>query len=71
VSSIGTRIDPTARVIRTAVWDDVTIGPGAELTECVVCDGVAIPAGAAYRRVAITRAPGGAGGELIARPIDR
>ena len=70
VSSRGTRIDPSARVTRTVVWDDVTIGSGAELTECVVCDGVEIPPGAAYRRAAITRQPGAAGDELMVRSID-
>jgi len=70
VSSRGTRIDETARITRSAVWDDVTIGSGAELTECIVCDGVSIPAGATYRRAAIIREPGTAGAELIVRPID-
>jgi NDP-sugar pyrophosphorylase family protein len=68
VSSRGTRIDETARITRSAVWDDVTIGRGAELTECIVADGVSIPTGAAYRRAAIVQeAPGG---ELMVRPID-
>jgi NDP-sugar pyrophosphorylase family protein len=40
------------------VWDDVTIGPGAALTECIVCDGVRLPAGARYRRCAIVAADG-------------
>ena len=51
------RIDDTASVVRSAVWDDVTIGTGAELIDCVVCDGAHIPAGARYRRCAIV--PGG------------
>jgi CTP:molybdopterin cytidylyltransferase MocA len=42
------RVDATARVERTALWDDVTVGPGAELRECIVADGVVIPAGARY-----------------------
>ena len=49
-------IDPSAVVERTAVWDDVTIGPGAALTECIVGDGAEIPAGAEYRRCAIVPA---------------
>jgi len=52
------RIDRTASVVRSAVWDDVTIGTGAELIDCVVCDGVYIPPGARYRRCAIVRAAG-------------
>ena len=47
------RVDPSASVVRTAVWDDVTVGAGAELIDCVVCDGAHIPAGARYRRCAI------------------
>jgi NDP-sugar pyrophosphorylase family protein len=53
MSGLHSRIDASARVLRSAVWDDVTIGAGAELVECIVCDGVVIPAGAKYRRCAI------------------
>jgi NDP-sugar pyrophosphorylase family protein len=70
VSPRGTRIDATARVARSAVWDDVTIGAGAAVTECIVCDRVTVPAGAAYRRVAIVRDPVVPGGDLIVRPLD-
>jgi mannose-1-phosphate guanylyltransferase len=56
------RIDPTARVERTALWDDVAVGPDADLRECVVADGAIVPAGARYARCAIVpagdRSPG-------------
>ena len=40
-SAVGdATIDPSARVDRTAVWDDVTIGATAALEDCIVCDGV-------------------------------
>jgi NDP-sugar pyrophosphorylase family protein len=52
------RIADSARITRTAVWDDVTIAPGAELTECIVGDGAAIPGHARYERCAIVPAPG-------------
>jgi mannose-1-phosphate guanylyltransferase len=52
------RIEDTASVVRSAVWDDVTIAGGAELVECVVCDGVQIPAGARYRGCAIVPGAG-------------
>lgn len=52
-------IDPKAEVRRTAVWSDVTIGAGARLEDCIVCDGAAIPAGARYRRAAIAPYRGG------------
>jgi ADP-glucose pyrophosphorylase len=50
------------------VWDDVTIGRGAELTECIVCDGVRIPEGATYRRVAIVAQ--GTADDLLVQAID-
>jgi NDP-sugar pyrophosphorylase family protein len=52
------KFDPTVAIVRSAVWDDVTIGRGAELTECVICDGVQIPEGARYTRCAIVPAAG-------------
>jgi NDP-sugar pyrophosphorylase family protein len=56
----GSRIEihPTASVARTAIWDDVRIGAGAELIECIVCDGAEVPAGARYQRCAILPAAG-------------
>ena len=68
VSTRGTSIDTTARVTRSAVWDDVTIGKDAELTECIVADGVRIRAGARYRRAAIVQDPSGGG--PIVHPIE-
>ena len=32
--------------------------PDARLTDCIVCDGVSVPAGARYARSAIVRAEG-------------
>src|SRR5687767_6936509 len=46
----GVRIGKSARVIRTAVWDDVAIGDGVSLVECVVADGARVPDGARYER---------------------
>jgi NDP-sugar pyrophosphorylase family protein len=46
----GARIDASARVTRSILWDDVDVGAGATVDECIVTDGVRIPAGAAYRR---------------------
>jgi mannose-1-phosphate guanylyltransferase len=47
---IGTRVDPTARLLRTVVWDDVTIERGVELTECIVTDQTRVPAGTRLTR---------------------
>jgi NDP-sugar pyrophosphorylase family protein len=50
------RIDRSARILRTALWDDVTIGPGAVLEDCIVGDGAQVPGGARYTRCAIVPA---------------
>jgi len=44
------RIDPTARVTRSILWDDVTVGAGAVVEDCILTDGVSVPAGAEYKR---------------------
>lgn len=71
------QIAPSARVVRTALWDDVTVGRDAQLTDCIVCDGVRIPDGARFERCAIVTARGrapGAGehveGDLLMRTIE-
>ena len=46
----------SARVVRTAVWDDVVIGSDATIVDCIVCDGARIPDGARYERCAIVPA---------------
>jgi mannose-1-phosphate guanylyltransferase len=72
----GVSVSPSAEVIRTALWDDVTVGPGARLADCIVCDGVHVPAGARYVRSAIVKAEGivpakdeRVEGELLVRAI--
>ncbi len=45
-----------ARVVRSVIWDDVTIGPGAVLEDCVVADGVVIPEGTRFAGCAIVAA---------------
>jgi mannose-1-phosphate guanylyltransferase len=64
----GASIAPTARVTRSILWDDVHVAAGSVVEECVVTDGVRIPAGATYRHVAIVRGSEG-GAELIVSPI--
>ncbi|MFB3853009.1 MAG: sugar phosphate nucleotidyltransferase [Vicinamibacterales bacterium] len=48
-------ISPGATVARTAIWDDVTVGEDCRLTECVVADGVRLPAGTRLERSAVVR----------------
>lgn len=42
-------LHPTATFERTIVWDDVTVGAGARLFNCIVGDGARVPAGITYR----------------------
>ncbi len=51
-------VDASATLERTAVWDDVTVGAGARVVDCVICDGARIPPGAAFTRKAIVPARG-------------
>ena len=51
-------IDATATLERTAVWDDVAIGAGCRLTDCIVTDGARIPAGSTFERQIVTAAGG-------------
>jgi len=50
------RVDSSAVLVRTMLWDDVTVGAGAHLQDCIVADGVRVPAGARYERCAIVAA---------------
>jgi len=50
------RVDPTARVSRSILWDDVEVGAGALIDECIVTDGVVVPGGREYRRQILVRA---------------
>ena len=54
--SPAARIASTAVVERTAVWDDVEIGAGARLVECIVADGSRVPEGLALTRCAVVPA---------------
>ena len=66
-----------ARVTRSVLWDDVVVADGAALDECVVADGVRIPAGLRLsRRVVVPRGhrrPGAgaeSAGDLLLTPLD-
>ena len=52
------RIDPAARVERSILWDDVEVAGGAMLRECIVTDGVRVPADTSWHGVTL-RVPDG------------
>jgi ADP-glucose pyrophosphorylase len=47
-------LDSSARIIDSILWDDVEVGGGAVLEECIVTDRVRVPAGATLYRQVIT-----------------
>jgi mannose-1-phosphate guanylyltransferase len=57
--AVGRRVvvEPTARITRSILWDDVRVAANATIEECILTDGVAIPAGAAYRRAVLLKGP--------------
>jgi NDP-sugar pyrophosphorylase family protein len=60
------RIDASARVTNSILWDDVEVGAGAAIDECIVTDGVRVPAGAAYQRsILVARDE-----TIVATPLD-
>jgi NDP-sugar pyrophosphorylase family protein len=63
-----TRIDESARVTASILWDDVEVGAGATIDESIVADGVRVPAGATYRRAILLRA-GDAEDEVTVLPL--
>lgn len=62
----GARLDATASVTDSVLWDDVEVGPGAKVDTCIVTDGVRIPAGASYERAILMRR----GDALSVSPIE-
>ena len=72
-----TVVHPGASVTRSVLWDDVVVAGGAALDECVVADGVHVPAGLRLsRRVVLPRGARAAGaggtgaGDLWLSPLD-
>jgi mannose-1-phosphate guanylyltransferase len=52
------RIDASARVTRSILWDDVVVHADAVLDECIVTDGVVVPPGVQYRRSVVMAGDG-------------
>ena len=53
-----TRIADDARVERSILWDDVTVESGVMLRECIVTDGVCVPADTSWHGVTLRAATG-------------
>ncbi len=54
IDTVGNaQVSPTARVERSLLWDDVIVEDGAMLRECVVTDGVRVPADTSWHGVTI------------------
>jgi NDP-sugar pyrophosphorylase family protein len=45
----GVRVDPSARVTGSILWDDVQIGADAVIDDCILTDGVSVAPGAVHR----------------------
>jgi NDP-sugar pyrophosphorylase family protein len=55
VAGRNTQIANSARVTRSILWDDVEVAVDSLLDECIVTDGVRVPAGATHRRAMLVR----------------
>jgi NDP-sugar pyrophosphorylase family protein len=65
-TGMRSRVDFSARVERSVLWDDVIVEAGAMLKECVVADGVVVPADTAWHGVTLrVPTPALADGEKI------
>jgi mannose-1-phosphate guanylyltransferase len=52
------RIEATARIESSVLWDDVEVGAGALVRECVVTDGATVPADTSWMGVSLRPANG-------------
>lgn len=73
----GTHIDPTAEVTGSLLWNDVHVGAHAVVRDCVLADGVTVPAGTLLERAVVVRradrvpAPGDVAlGDSVVVPFD-
>jgi NDP-sugar pyrophosphorylase family protein len=53
VARSGASIAPGARIERSILWDDVVVGQGSLLRECIVTDDVRVPADTSWHGVTI------------------
>jgi NDP-sugar pyrophosphorylase family protein len=60
------RIDPSACLTGSILWDDVEIGPACRLERCIVTDRVRVPAGSTHRHEILLAEPNG---DVFAAPL--
>jgi mannose-1-phosphate guanylyltransferase len=60
------KVDPTSRVTASIIWDDVEVGAGCRVDQCIVTDAVRLPPGTVCRRSVIWKD----GGRLAIDPIE-
>jgi NDP-sugar pyrophosphorylase family protein len=54
----GTRVAATARIEDSVLWDDVEVGAGSMLRQCIVTDGARVPEDTSWVGVTLRRANG-------------
>lgn len=54
----GVRVDSTARVTDSVLWNNVEVGAGAELQRCIVADDTRVPSGTSWTHVTLRPANG-------------
>jgi mannose-1-phosphate guanylyltransferase len=59
VPGAGAQIAPTARIEESILWDDVEVGAGSLLRQCIVADGARVPEDTSWIGVTLRRADGG------------
>ena len=67
----GSRVDPSAVVTRTILWDDVVVEEDCRLTDCIVADGTHIPARTVCDRMVLVATPDGPAQFPLDRPEHR
>jgi mannose-1-phosphate guanylyltransferase len=61
----GGRVSGSARLEGTVCWDEVEIGDGVDLVDCVVGDGARVPAGLRARRASLVPVTAGVAGHRV------
>ena len=67
ITGAGSSVDPSAKLVRTAIWDRVTVEANCELTDCILTDGVELPSGSRFTQQVLLLQPGSA--EPLVTPL--